>query len=60
MKYQLMLRDILKHTERAGLDTDAIRRALHVMTVVPKSADDMMSVGRLQGFSVSSSTVESK
>ncbi|KAF5295457.1 hypothetical protein FQR65_LT10445 [Abscondita terminalis] len=52
MKYQLLLKDILKHTERAGLKSEAesLKSALEVMIVVPKAANDMMDVGRLQGF----------
>ena len=52
MKYQLLLKDIHKYTEKAGLakEADELRKALHVMHVVPKAANDMMSVGRLQGF----------
>ncbi|XP_063844125.1 triple functional domain protein-like isoform X3 [Scylla paramamosain] len=52
MKYQLLLRDIHKHTERAGLtqEAESIKRALNIMIVVPKAANDMMNVGRLQGF----------
>lgn len=52
MKYQLLLRDIHKHTERAGLhqEAEAIKKALNIMIVVPKAANDMMNVGRLQGF----------
>lgn len=55
MKYQLLLRDIHKHTERAGLhqEAEAIKKALNIMIVVPKAANDMMNVGRLQGFDVS-------
>ena len=55
MKYQLLLRDIHKHTERAGLtqEAESIKRALNIMIVVPKAANDMMNVGRLQGFDVS-------
>lgn len=55
MKYQLLLRDLYKYTERAGLksEAEALKDALHVMHVVPKSANDMMDVGRLQGFDVS-------
>ncbi|XP_017782251.1 PREDICTED: triple functional domain protein-like isoform X2 [Nicrophorus vespilloides] len=51
-KYQLLLKDLLKYTERAGIESDAalLRDALRVMTVVPKAANDMMDVGRLQGF----------
>lgn len=55
MKYQLLLKDILKHTERAGLKSEAesLRAAMQVMIVVPKAANDMMDVGRLQRFDVS-------
>lgn len=59
MKYQLLLRDILKYTERAGLEDEinSLRGALEIMTVVPKAANDMMDVGRLQGFDVSVSHI---
>ncbi|XP_054274180.1 triple functional domain protein-like isoform X3 [Macrosteles quadrilineatus] len=52
MKYQLLLRDLYKYTERAHLTTEmeTLRQATHVMQVVPKAANDMMDVGRLQGF----------
>lgn len=55
MKYQLLLRDLYKYTERAHLsaEVEALRQATHVMHVVPKAANDMMDVGRLQGFDVS-------
>jgi hypothetical protein len=44
--------DILKYTERSGEPADTLKKALHVMCVVPKAANDMMQVGRLQGFDV--------
>ncbi|XP_034255517.1 kalirin isoform X2 [Thrips palmi] len=52
MKYQLLLRDIYKYTERAQLtnELESLRQATRVMQIVPKSANDMMDVGRLQGF----------
>lgn len=52
MKYQLLLKDILKYTERFGSEKEIedLRKAVHVMYVVPKNANDMMNVGRLQGF----------
>ncbi|KYB28884.1 Triple functional domain protein-like Protein [Tribolium castaneum] len=52
MKYQLMLKDILKYTERAGLTAEAepLRTAYQIMVDLPKAANDMMDVGRLQGF----------
>jgi triple functional domain protein len=50
MKYQLLLRDILKYSDKAGEDTKDLQRAVEVMCIVPKAANDMMNVGRLQGF----------
>ncbi|CAE1271113.1 Kalirin,Rho guanine nucleotide exchange factor 25,Triple functional domain protein,Death-associated protein kinase 1,Death-associated protein kinase 3 [Acanthosepion pharaonis] len=50
MKYQLLLKDILLHTQKAGLDTADLKKAVAVMCIVPKAANDMMQVGRLQGF----------
>jgi RhoGEF domain len=49
-KYQLMLSDILKYSQRAGDKVDVLEKALEVMKVVPKACDDMMQVGRLQNF----------
>ena len=42
----------MKHTEHAGDDTKDLQRALEVMCIIPKAANDMMNVGRLQGFDV--------
>ncbi|KAM8830772.1 LOW QUALITY PROTEIN: rho guanine nucleotide exchange factor 25 [Synchiropus picturatus] len=50
MKYQLLLKDFLKYSTKAGMDTDQLERAAEVMCFVPKHCDDMMNVGRLQGF----------
>ncbi|GMT28628.1 hypothetical protein PFISCL1PPCAC_19925 [Pristionchus fissidentatus] len=50
MKYQLLLKDILKFTLRAQDSTEMLDKALAVMHVVPKACDDMMQVGRLQNF----------
>jgi triple functional domain protein len=49
-----LFQDILKYSQRANQDTTDLKRALDVMQVVPKAANDMMNVGRLQGFDVSS------
>ncbi|EFX84744.1 hypothetical protein DAPPUDRAFT_314612 [Daphnia pulex] len=51
-KYQLLLRDLVRYTEKGSLqdEVDTLSRALHIMTIVPKMANDMMMVGRLQGF----------
>ena len=53
-KYHMLLEAILKHSQRAGLveEAIAIEQAFHVMTVVPNQANDMMDIGRLQGFEV--------
>uniref|UniRef100_A0A9J8DGQ5 non-specific serine/threonine protein kinase n=1 Tax=Cyprinus carpio carpio TaxID=630221 RepID=A0A9J8DGQ5_CYPCA len=50
MKYQLLLKDFLKFSKKAGLDTIEVEKAVEVMCVVPKRCNDMMNVGRLQGF----------
>ncbi len=49
----LYLQDVLKYTDKAGEDTKDLQRAVEVMCIVPKAANDMMNVGRLQGFAVS-------
>ena len=53
-KYHMLLEAILKHSLRAGLDLEAksVEMAFQVMTVVPNQANDMMDIGRLQGFEV--------
>lgn len=60
MKYQLMLKDILKYTERAGIvaEIEPLRAAYKIMVVVPKTANDMMDVGRLQGFEVCKNEID--
>ncbi|XP_075332860.1 rho guanine nucleotide exchange factor 25 isoform X3 [Odontesthes bonariensis] len=50
MKYQLLLKDFLKYYTKAGMDTEELEKAVEVMCFVPKRCDDMMNVGRLQGF----------
>ncbi|KAE9550054.1 hypothetical protein FO519_006733 [Halicephalobus sp. NKZ332] len=49
-KYQLLMKDILKYTERAGDSMEKLKKGFEVMCVVPKACDDMMQVGRLQNF----------
>lgn len=50
MKYQLLLKDFLKYFTKAGMDTEELEKAVDVMCFVPKRCNDMMNVGRLQGF----------
>ena len=42
----------MKYTEKAGEDIKNLQRAIEVMCIIPGAANDMMSVGRLQGFDV--------
>uniref|UniRef100_H3CM71 Uncharacterized protein n=1 Tax=Tetraodon nigroviridis TaxID=99883 RepID=H3CM71_TETNG len=49
-KYQLLLKDFLKYTSKAGLDCEEIEKALELMSLVPKRCNDMMNLGRLQGY----------
>ena len=50
----MLLEAILKHSHRANLveEAKALELAFQVMTVVPNQANDMMDIGRLQGFEV--------
>uniref|UniRef100_A0A8C5F5Y0 Rho guanine nucleotide exchange factor 25 n=1 Tax=Gadus morhua TaxID=8049 RepID=A0A8C5F5Y0_GADMO len=50
MKYQLLLKDLLKYCTKAGRDVVELEKAVEVMCFVPKRCNDMMNVGRLQGF----------
>ncbi|XP_034726234.1 rho guanine nucleotide exchange factor 25 isoform X2 [Etheostoma cragini] len=50
MKYQLLLKDFLKYYSKAGRDVEELQVAVDVMCFVPKRCNDMMNVGRLQGF----------
>ncbi|XP_066440511.1 rho guanine nucleotide exchange factor 25 isoform X2 [Eleutherodactylus coqui] len=50
MKYQLLLKDFLKYSSKAGQDTTELEKAVEVMCFVPKRCNDMMNLGRLQGF----------
>ncbi|XP_013864658.1 triple functional domain protein [Austrofundulus limnaeus] len=50
MKYQLLLKDFLKHSKKAGIECPDLEKAVEVMCIVPKRCNDMMNVGRLQGF----------
>ena len=58
-KYHMLLEAILKYSERAGLteEATAIQSAFRVMQTTPKAANEMMDVGRLQGFEVRSKIV---
>ncbi|XP_028991625.1 kalirin isoform X4 [Betta splendens] len=49
-KYQLLLKDFLKYSSKAGLDCEQIEKAVDLMSQVPKLCNDMMNLGRLQGF----------
>jgi hypothetical protein len=51
-KYHMLLEAILKHSQRANLtqEVKSLELAFQVMTVVPNQANDMMDIGRLQGF----------
>ncbi|XP_069826448.1 rho guanine nucleotide exchange factor 25 isoform X2 [Dendropsophus ebraccatus] len=50
MKYQLLLKDFLKYYSKAGQDITELEKAVEVMCFVPKRCNDMMNLGRLQGF----------
>ncbi|TRY95165.1 hypothetical protein DNTS_034680, partial [Danionella cerebrum] len=52
-KYQLLLKDFLKFSTKAALDCKEIEiqlKAVELMSLVPKQCNDMMNLGRLQGY----------
>ncbi|XP_071978224.1 kalirin isoform X14 [Engystomops pustulosus] len=49
-KYQLLLKDFLKYSQKAGLECSETEKAVELMCLVPKRCNDMMNLGRLQGF----------
>ncbi|XP_062853832.1 kalirin RhoGEF kinase b isoform X2 [Trichomycterus rosablanca] len=49
-KYQLLIKDFLKYSSKAGLDCQEIEKAVDLMFMVPKRCNDMMNLGRLQGY----------
>uniref|UniRef100_UPI003AAE5F69 kalirin n=1 Tax=Centroberyx gerrardi TaxID=166262 RepID=UPI003AAE5F69 len=51
-KYQLLLKDFLKYSVKAGIDCEQIEKAVDLMSQVPKLCNDMMNLGRLQGYEV--------
>ncbi|XP_073677543.1 triple functional domain protein [Garra rufa] len=50
MKYQLLLKDFLKFSKKLGIESFELEKSVEVMCIVPKRCNDMMNVGRLQGF----------
>ncbi|XP_053211537.1 rho guanine nucleotide exchange factor 25-like isoform X2 [Panonychus citri] len=52
MKYQLILSNLLKYTQQAGLvnELNDLRSALQYMQAVPKTTNDMMALTRLAGY----------
>uniref|UniRef100_A0A672SZZ1 Kalirin RhoGEF kinase b n=1 Tax=Sinocyclocheilus grahami TaxID=75366 RepID=A0A672SZZ1_SINGR len=44
------LKDFLKYSTKAGLDCKEIEKAVELMSLVPKQCNDMMNLGRLQGY----------
>ncbi|KAM4028786.1 triple functional domain protein isoform 9-T11 [Anomaloglossus baeobatrachus] len=50
LKYQLLLKDFLKYSKKACVNVAELEKAVEVMCIVLKRCNDMMNVGRLQGF----------
>lgn len=54
-KYHLLVQKILSYSESGECPRnvlDALADAVHYTSIIPKHANDMMDVGRLQGFTV--------
>lgn len=54
-KYQLLLKDLLKYCQKIGNadEIESVTKAIKIMEMIPKTANDMMDVERIQGFDVS-------
>ncbi|XP_068092702.1 triple functional domain protein isoform X2 [Hyperolius riggenbachi] len=50
MKYQQILKEFLKYSKKACVDVAEVEKAIEVMSIIPKRCNDLMNVGRLQGF----------
>lgn len=54
-KYHLLMKKILSYTEQANCPPHivaSLRDAMYCTDIIPKNANNMMDVGRLQGFTV--------
>ncbi|XP_078701899.1 obscurin-like [Branchiostoma floridae x Branchiostoma belcheri] len=49
-KYQLLLKELVKYTTRAKLDSTDLEHALGVMMDVPKRANDLLHISMIDGF----------
>ena len=49
-KYQLLLRDLKKSGEKAGLETGNLEKALQLMQDIPKRANDAMALSMIFGY----------
>eukprot|EP00731_Ephydatia_muelleri_P031354 Em0022g868a len=50
-QYQLLLKDLLKDTKKAHLETARIEEALRLMTTIPKEANNIICLSMLVGMS---------
>ena len=49
-KYQLLLRDLKKSGEKAGMETGNLEKALQLMQDIPKRANDAMALSMIYGY----------
>jgi hypothetical protein len=49
-KYQLLLRELKKTGEKAGMETGNLEKALQVMQDIPKRANDAMALSMIFGY----------
>lgn len=59
-KYHLLVKKILTYSEHANAAPHviaALREAVECTAIIPKNANNMMDVGRLQGFAVRSHSI---
>lgn len=49
-KYQLLLKDLLKSSQKAGWNVPLLEQALQLMQDVPKQANDAMALSMIVGY----------
>lgn len=49
-KYQLLLKDLVKSSQKAGQDVPRLEEALQLMQDVPKQANDAMALSMIVGY----------
>ena len=48
--YQRLLKEMIKYSGRAGLETGTLERALQLLIAIPQRADDLSFIRAIRGY----------